>query len=285
MKEKRLVLITGASTGIGFEAAKYLSLNGFTVLAGVRTDKDYERLNSINKEIIAIKIDVTDELTIDSAVVKIRESYSFQNYFALINNAGIVKAGPLEFIKIEDLQIQLEVNVTSQVRVTQKFLPLLRESKKARVLFTGSNSGVFTIPMNAPYCASKHAIEAIADGFRRELLANSTIKVSLLQPGQIKTPIWEKSLHKATQAKKSYPPQVDTLYGHLTNKIENQVMATAHKNAADPFVVSRAILHALDSEKPRTRYSMGTGSRLTQLLFKRLPDKMMDLFLRKFIGY
>jgi NAD(P)-dependent dehydrogenase (short-subunit alcohol dehydrogenase family) len=281
----KLVLITGASTGIGFEAAKYLSHNGFTVLAGVRSDKDFERINNIGENLKAIKIDVTSESSIEAALQSIESNYNPKEYFSLINNAGIVKAGPLEFISIADLQTQLEVNVTSQVRVTQKFMPLMRKVKEARIIFTGSNSGVFTIPINAPYGASKHAMEAIADGFRRELSSNSTIKVSLLQPGQIKTPIWNKSLNVALKAKNDYPPQVERLYGDLLDKIQNKLMTKAEKKASDPIVVSRAIKHALTHKKPKARYSMGTGSFMTHLIFKRLPDLFMDKVLKKTIKY
>ena len=281
----KLVLITGASTGIGFEAAKFLSLNGFRVLAGVRSDKDFENLNSINENLSAIKIDITKIESINAAFEKVINEFSPKEYFALINNAGIVKAAPLEFVELDDLRWQFEVNVTSQVAVTQKFLPLLREVNEGRIVFTGSNSGVFTVPMNVPYGASKHAMEAIADGFRRELLANSNIKISLLQPGQIKTPIWDKSLDAAMKAKESFPPDVDKLYGKIEKSIIGEVVANGKDKAADPILVSRAIYHALTSKSPKTRYSMGVGAFMTQNIFKRLPDKLMDKILRKVLKY
>jgi short-subunit dehydrogenase len=280
----KYVLITGASTGIGFEAAKYLAQRGFSVFAGVRSDSDFERINSIDKNLKAIKIDITDEKSIDDSVVYMTNLVTQADSFALINNAGIVKAGPLEHIDINDLRKQLEVNVTSQVLVTQKFLPLLRESNEGRIIFTGSNSGVFTTPLNAPYAASKHAMEAIADGFRRELLGNSKITVSLLQPGQIKTPIWSKSLAVAKDARAAYPEDVEAKYGDLTKAIEKKV-AFANDNAASTDVVSKAIYHALTSEEPKTRYYMGNSSFITQNLYKYLPDKLMDKILRKILKY
>ncbi len=280
----RYVLITGASTGIGFEAAKYLAKRDFTVFAGVRSDVDFKRIDGSEKNLKAIKIDITNKKSIEDAVVFMENLVTQDDDFALINNAGIVKAGPLEHIDIDDLSMQLEVNVTSQVRVTQKFLPLLRQSNAGKIIFTGSNSGVFTTPLNAPYAASKHAMEAIADGFRRELLGNSQITVSLLQPGQIKTPIWSKSLAVAKDAREAYPEDVSVKYGDLTKAIEKKV-AFADANAASPDVVCSAIFHALTSKEPKTRYYMGNSSFITQNIFKYLPDKLMDKILRKILKY
>lgn len=280
----KLVLITGASTGIGREAAIYLAKKGFKVLAGVRSDKAFEDTNNLHQNIDAIKIDVCIEDTINTALAKVQNDYSPLDFFALINNAGVVNAGPLEFLAIDELRNQLEVNVTAQVLVTQKFLPLLRKVKDGRLIFTGSNSGIFTTPMNVPYSASKFAMEAIADGFRRELIGNSNIKVSLLQPAQINTPIWTKSLDHALDLKKNYPPECDELYGVLNRKVEAMVSTISRGKGSDPIVVSKAIHHALVSIRPKTRYRMGKGLWLVNFL-SLLPSSWTDRILRRAIGY
>lgn len=280
MVSRKYVLITGASTGIGKDCALYLAERGFDVFAGVRSESDFDSLSSIHKNLRPIKIDVTKLDQIQAAYGKVSELVSPSDSFALINNAGIVKAGPLEHLPAEDFSWQLEVNVTSQVRVAQVFLPLLRQSSDGRIIFTGSQSGFFVSPLMGAYCASKHAIEAVADAYRRELSLNSNIKVSLLQPGQIKTPIWDKSLERKDEILSQVPQNSKDNYQFIMDRVLLRA-EDASINGAPTSEVAQCLLHAIESKRPKTRYRMGKGARTTHLLNKILSDRMMDKIIKK----
>lgn len=274
------VLITGASTGIGFAAAQYLAQRNIKVFAGVRSDKDFERVGKSHENIQAVKIDITKEDSIQSCFNELKDIIKADDSFTIFNNAGIVRAGPLEFTPIDELRWQLEVNVSAHVRVTQVFLPLLRECADARILFTGSQSGFFTSPLMGPYCASKHAMEAIADALRQELTPTSNIKVVLIQPGQIKTPIWDKSINKNHEIQaNSYPPVANKIYGDMIPKIEARAL-DANESGAHTDVVSKDVYHAITSAKPKTRYRQGKGAHLSYYLKILLSDKTRDGLIR-----
>lgn len=275
----RKILITGASTGIGLACAQYLADKNIYVYAGVRKEVDFEKLVKLHKNIKPIKIDISKEESIQNCYDTIKSEVKDEDSFALVNNAGIVRAGPLEFIPIEELKFQLDVNITDHVRVSQIFLPLLRRVRDGRLLFTGSQSGFFTSPLMGPYCASKHGIEAIADAFRQELALNSNIKVVLIQPGQIKTPIWDKSIDKAHEIQEKYPAKAVELYGEAIPKIEARAK-DAGLNGAHTDVVSRDVLKALSKSNPKTRYRQGRGANLSYLLKLLLSDKMRDRLIR-----
>ena len=275
----RKILITGASTGIGLTCAEYLADKNIHVYAGVRKEVDFERLSKLHKNIQPIKIDISNEVSIQNCYETIKSEVKDEDSFALLNNAGIVRAGPLEFIPISELKLQLDVNITDHVRVSQVFMPLLRKVRDGRLLFTGSQSGFFTSPLMGPYCASKHGIEAIADAFRQELALSSNIKVILIQPGQIKTPIWDKSLDKAHEIQEKYPANAIEFYGYAIPRIEARAK-DAGINGAHADVVSKDVLKALSSSNPKTRYRQGRGANLSYLLKLLLSDKMRDRLIR-----
>jgi short-subunit dehydrogenase len=276
----KYVLITGASTGIGKDSALYLAKAGLRVFAGVRSDQDFQAISNLHENLFPIKIDILDDASVLSALSILTKTLKEDDNFTLINNAGVVRAGPLEFVPIEEIRFQLETNVTAQVRVTQIFLPLLRKVRDGRIIFTGSQSGYFTSPLMGPYCASKHAIEAIADAFRMELKFTSKIKVVLLQPGQIKTPIWNKSMKKANEIKEHFSSEGKKYYGHIIPKIEARAK-NADLHGASTEVVATAIYDAITSNNPRSRYRMGKGAKVSKLIKNILSDKMLDAFLKK----
>src|SRR5919112_1052610 len=182
------VLITGASTGIGHATAKRMLAYGWEVFAAARKDEDLERLRG--EGFTPIKLDVTDPETIAAA----REELDERGLRGLVNNAGVAVSGPIEFIPLDELRRQLEVNLVGQVAVIQAFLPNIREAT-GRIVNISSIGGRIALPMVGPYAASKHALEAVSDSLRRELRPWG-IHVSLIEPGGVTTPIWEKG--KAT---------------------------------------------------------------------------------------
>lgn len=272
------VLVTGASTGIGEDIAISLAKSGFKVYAGVRRLSDGENLSKqFGESIKPIIIDVTQSDQIQSAFEKIK---SQGGLFALVNNAGVATGGPLEYLKTADLRAQFEVNVFGLHEVTKTFLPLLRQSK-GRVIHIGSISGKFAFPFVGAYCASKHAVEALSDSLRRELAPHG-VKVILIEPGRIRTPIWKKSLAQAQERRRNMPSQVETNYGQLLDRVEN-LTGQAQKIGAHPHSVSKTVLKALSSPSPRPRYVVGVDALVQKLIAQYLPDSFIDWFIRKII--
>ena len=184
---KEAVLVTGASTGIGYATSALLAREGFTVFAGVRSGGDHERLSAI-PGIAPLQLDVTDAEAIRDAAHIVHENGSPLR--AVVNNAGIVVPGPLEFLPIDELRRQFEVNFFGALAVTQAFLPMLRAAK-GRIVFMSSVSGQIATAFVGAYSSSKFALEAASDALRMEL-RSSGVGVSVVQPGNVNTPIWRK---------------------------------------------------------------------------------------------
>ena len=189
------VVITGASTGIGAASATELARHGFSVFAGVRKQRDGERLTAQSGHIVPLLLDVTNSEQIASAAETVCRSVGDAGLAGLVNNAGIVVAGPLEILPLDQLRLQLEVNVVGQIAVTQAFLPLLRKAR-GRIVNMSSLNGRIASPYLAPYAASKHALEAVNNAIRLELRAWG-IRVLVIEPGATTTPIWDKAIAAA----------------------------------------------------------------------------------------
>ena len=193
MVSSRFVLITGASTGIGAACAIGCAARGMTVFAGVRNLAAGDALQAkAGKAIIPVQLDVTDGESITKAADLVARHVGEAGLSGLVNNAGIAIGSPLELIPLQQLRRQLEVNVVGQIAVTQAVLPLLRRAH-GRIVNMGSIAGRGTIPMMGPYSASKHALEALTDALRLELYPWG-IEVSIIEPGAVATPIWDKSM-------------------------------------------------------------------------------------------
>lgn len=271
---KRCVLITGASTGIGKACAFHLDRLGFQVFAGVRRVADGEELSrNASTRLSPVIIDVADHGSIIAAQESISDRVGEGGLTGLVNNAGIAVAAPLEFIPIEDLRRQIEVNAIGQIAVTQAFLPLLRKAK-GRVVFMSSISGRAAAPFLGPYAASKFAVEALADSLRRELMPWG-IKVSIVQPGRVVTPIWEKSLSAADDMVEKLSPQALAYYGQLM--AGNRDSASKREGRGTSVdVVAGAVAHALTSPRPKTRYLVGWDAMAAALVVKIVPDWVLD---------
>jgi NAD(P)-dependent dehydrogenase (short-subunit alcohol dehydrogenase family) len=281
MEDRGVVVITGASTGIGAACAVGLAKRGYTVFAGVRKPEDGSRLQSEAVEnLIPLTIDVTDQATIDAAAERARRESKGKPFRGLFNNAGISVNGPLEFVKPEDLRWQLEVNCVGQLAVTQAFLPMILQSK-GRIITTGSVGGFVATHMLGPYCMSKYTIEAFSDALRIEL-APQGVHVVLLEPAAIATPIWDKGRDGAEEMISHASPAFEERYGRFIAGIR-KFGQEGRSTAADPKVVLDAVIHALESPKPKTRYVMGTGAGQRKFL-RMLPDRLRDRVLLKAFG-
>ncbi|HEV7639647.1 MAG TPA: SDR family oxidoreductase [Gaiellaceae bacterium] len=257
------VLVTGASTGIGRATAELLRDRGWEVFASVRT------AGEAPEGTIEVVFDVTDAESIRHAAARIDE------LDALVDNAGIAIAAPLEFLPPDELTRQLDVNVVGQLRVLQAFLPALRRSR-GRVVLMGSIGGKSALPFMGGYAMSKFALEAMADSLRVEL-APFGMHVAIVEPGTIATPIWT----KPQRAVDDFPPEAAELYGERVEKFRRLVGERAG-NAVPALEVAKAVEHALTSTKPKTRYLVGSDAKRRGRV-EKLPDRLRDRLLTRFL--
>jgi NAD(P)-dependent dehydrogenase (short-subunit alcohol dehydrogenase family) len=278
----RSCVITGASTGIGEACAQRLDAAGWRVFAGVRRDEDAARLRSqLSERSQPIMIDVTDAASVVRAVANISSTLGDDGLAGLVNNAGIVVAGPLEFLPLDDFRRQLEVNVTGQLAVTQAYLPLLRRSR-GRVIFIGSISGLVALPLLGAYGASKHALEGLADALRVELQPWG-MHVAIIEPGSVATPIFKKGDEAAAQLSSRFPAVAEQLYRAAFTAMR-KAAGDAARRAVPPETVAIVVEHALTSSAPRTRYLVGTDAKLRARLHPFVPDRLRDRLFTRILG-
>ncbi|MCG3209140.1 MAG: Diacetyl reductase [(S)-acetoin forming] [Anaerolineae bacterium] len=278
----KTVVITGASTGIGRACALELDRRGWRVFAGVRQPADAAALaGQSSPNLTPVFIDVTDSESIAAAAEQVTATVGPAGLTGLVNNAGIGAGGPLEFIPIELLRQQFEINVIGQVAVTQAFLPLLRAGR-GRIINMSSISGRVSVPFVGPYSASKFALEALTNSLRNELQPWG-IKVISIQPGSIATPIWEKTLALSYQLRRQMPPRAEDLYGARLDDLLAAVKNTAGRGVP-PERVARVVHTALTAARPKLRYLVGADARLAALLVALLPDRLFDWLLIKYGG-
>jgi NAD(P)-dependent dehydrogenase (short-subunit alcohol dehydrogenase family) len=278
----RSVVITGASRGIGRTTALLLDRSGFKVFAGVRRPQDGEQLVRKSKgNIFPVVIDVTKQDTIDSAAVQIANVVKNSGLWGLVNNAGIAVAGPMEFMPIERIREQFDINFFGQISVTQKFLPLIRQGK-GRIVNISSKEGILSMPLVGPYCASKFALEAFSDALRLEL-KQWNIPVAIIQPGTIATQIIEQSISSAEECVRDLPRHAGELYNECFIAAR-KTAAKVLKAAIPPEKVARTILKALTDKKPKYRYTVGIDAKALSIMKKLVPDTMMDNIILKQMG-
>lgn len=279
---KGAVIITGASSGIGKICAFTLAAEGFRVFAGVRSEQAGEELkNASLNRVTPLKLDVTDPRSIERAETRVREALPPGSELrGLVNNAGITVIGPLEVLPLEELRRQFEVNVMGVVATTQAFLPLIRQSR-GRIVNIGSLTGRLSFPFAAPYSASKAALAALTDSLRLEL-AGWGIRVSLIEPGNIQTSIWDKHVESVTKLQSNLPPEKRALYEEALAADVNMVERLKGSGTA-PEAVAKAVLHALTSPKPKTRYLVGNDARALSILLKLVPDRIRDALITRFM--
>jgi NAD(P)-dependent dehydrogenase (short-subunit alcohol dehydrogenase family) len=277
----KAVLITGASSGIGRECALRLASSGYRVFAGVRgKEAGIELEKAAGGRVTAVFLDVTDGASISAAALTVQRQAGGSGLFGLVNNAGISVAGPLELLPIEDLRRQFEVNVIGQIAVTQAFLPLVRAAR-GRILFMGSIAGRLTIPFAGAYSGAKYALEAFSDAFSMEL-RDWGISVSIIEPGNISTPIWEKSRDRFAGVADKLPSGARELYGSWIEEIPKAVEGFA-RSGIPPSRVARTVEKALSSRRPRARYTVGWDSRIFGKLAPLLPGRLRQRIIPRFI--
>lgn len=282
MSNEPSIVITGASTGIGRACAERFDQRGWRVFAGVRKETDAAALNQATSErTTPIMLDVTRQETVDEAARLVTEAVGETGLQGLVNNAGIGVGGPVEGLDLEALRRQFEVNVFGQVRVSQAFLPLLR-SGNGRIVNMSSIAGKVAQPFMAPYCGSKHALEALTDSMREELKP-WRIHVAAVEPGVIKTPIWDKARSQAAKALGEMPPQLEQLYGRATARLQ-EILEKLPQRGIPADRVADAVEHAMTARRPRTRYPVGTDAKIGIRLRRMLGDRAFYSVLGKLSG-
>ena len=275
----RPVVITGASTGIGEACALRLDKEGARVFAGVRNEDDGKALRAKSSDrLTPVLVDVTDADTIASARQTIVDSVGDHGLAGVVNNAGVYFGGPLEFISLEGIRDEFEVNFFGAIAVTQAFLPLLRKGG-GRIVNMSSVSGLVAFPFLGPYASSKFALEALSDCWRVELRPWG-IHVALVEPGEIDTPIWEKGSETLRKVRSDLPQEAHDLYGPLFGLAEK-----SGRRGIPAERVAEVVEHALFARRPKIRYLVGSDAKFVSL-FSKLPAPLRDrLISRKLPKY
>ncbi len=282
MSDERMVVITGASSGIGAACARYLDERGFSVWAGVRRKEDADELaRQSSARLKPLMLDVTDQGSISAAARIVAEAAKETGLWGLVNNAGISLAGPIELLPLADVRTQFEVNVIGVLAVTQTFLPLLRK-RRGRLVNISSIAGRTSTPFLGAYCGSKFALEAISDALRLEL-ASGGITVSLVEPGAVQSQIWQRATMSARRMLGEAAPESVRLYEESLSRMQS-AMLRASGRAIPANVVACAVADALTSPRPRVRYLVGQDARLRALLKWSLPDRLHDRLLAWYLG-
>ena len=264
------VLVTGAGRGIGLAITEHMSQRGWDVYATARSDSALSSLDRLSN-VHAIPLDITDRASIAKLSGQLPTALN-----GVVNSAGIIVNGPVEGLSLDDLSRQLDVNVTAQIGVTQAVLPKIREAR-GRIVFMSSVSGLITTPGTGAYCASKYAVESLADALRMELRP-WRIPVSLIEPGPIRTDMWGDMLTEHDRMVAQLTDENRALYAsHLAGT--RKLLGRMQKLAADPKKVTKAVDHALTSKRPKRRYILDAVSRAQKAIVAVSPTAINDAVL------
>ncbi|MGX1779372.1 SDR family NAD(P)-dependent oxidoreductase [Nocardia brasiliensis] len=279
------VVLTGASSGLGRAAAIHLARSGFQVFAGVRSKEAAKDLANESEHLIPLELDVTSAAAISAAREKVTETCGEQGLLGLVNNAGVCVSAPLECVSADDLRYQLEVNVVGAMAMAQAFLPLLRAGRSAggpvgRIVNVSSGVGRVASPFLGVYATSQFAKEGLSDSLRRELTAQS-VSVSVIEPGAILTPIWDKVSDTAERILGESSPEVAAVYRKPFTAFVamNERRAKASRTRPDQFAA--AVAHAMTAQRPKVRYRVGIDSWAATFASRLLPDSVLDTVLVK----
>jgi NAD(P)-dependent dehydrogenase (short-subunit alcohol dehydrogenase family) len=273
-------LITGTSTGIGEACVARLAERGWTVYAGVRRAEDGDRLKAkYTGDVRPVMLDVSKGEDITRVIAEISSEVGDRGLQALVNNAGVGVGGPVEYVTEADWRWVFDVNLFAVVALTRAAIPMLRTGH-GRIVHVGSIGGRLSSPGLAPYSASKHAIEALAEAQRHEFARSGTpIKVALIEPGEVKTAIWDKADTSADEIERALDDTGRKRYQWLLDESRGFIDEGREKGVP-PAKVADAVEHALTATKPKARYLVGPDAKLAGHLITRLPDRARDTMVR-----
>jgi NAD(P)-dependent dehydrogenase (short-subunit alcohol dehydrogenase family) len=275
------VVVTGASTGIGWACVKVLIGKGFRVFGSVRKQDDADRLSKeFGPNFVPLIFDVTDEKAVYAGAAKVAAALGNETLFGLVNNAGIAVPGPLLFLGIDEFRNQIEVNLIAQLLVTQAFAPLLgadrsRKGKPGRIVMMSSIGGKNAFPFNGPYHASKYALEGMGESLRRELMVFG-IDVIMIRPGAVATPIWDKA------GALDIARFDNTPYAKSLVKVKQMALAMGRKGYK-PERIGEAVLKALTLRRPKTGYTEDPNP-TQEFIVTHFPKRLVDRIVAMQLG-
>jgi len=277
----RSVVITGASTGIGWATAKLLLARGFQVFGSVRKQADADRLKSeFGANFVPLRFDVTDEAAVLAAAREVRTALAGETLAGLVNNAGIAVAGPVLELSADEFRRQMDVNVIGPIIATQAFGPLLGadpslKGPRGKIVMISSVAGKNGNPLASAYSASKHAIEGLSESLRREMMLFG-IDVIIIAPGAVKTPIWSKAdeVDLSTYRNSPYFPALEKI---------RKFMLHLGEIGLPPEKIAERIADVLTAAHPRVRYEI-TPDPMRHLITAVLPKRMVDKIIARRLG-
>jgi hypothetical protein len=273
------VVVTGVSTGIGRACVKVLAANGFRVFGSVLEPVDADRLlQEFGENFSPLVFDVTDRRAVAAAARQVETALRGETLLGLVNNAGIAVPGPLLYLRMEDFERQIAVNLAGHLIVTQAFAPFLGVDRSlkgppGRIVMITSVGGKNALPLLGAYCASKFALEGMSESLRRELVPFG-IDVIIIAPGAVATPIFNQAYDLAQFATTPYANALPTLKSY---------MASAARKGLPPEKIGEAVMTALTVSKPKTRYTV-TRDPIKKFVANVLPTRMVDKILARRMG-
>ena len=270
--DKKVILITGASSGIGFETAKKLAKEGHIVYG---TSRNMDRLEKAKEfGIIPLELDVELDESCKNCIDTIIKKEG--KIDVLINNAGFGSYGPIETVSIEDAKKQFEVNVYGVIRITKLVIPYMRNNKSGRIINVSSAGGRVTTYLGGWYHASKYAVEALSDSLRMELKSFG-IKVSIIEPGGIKSNWGVITADNLLKSSENTPYENESI---KVASIYKELYGGKSNLLTKPEVVAKKISKAVNKKHPRTRYLFGFGAKLMIFAHFILPNKTFDSIMK-----
>jgi NAD(P)-dependent dehydrogenase (short-subunit alcohol dehydrogenase family) len=288
--KKGIVVITGATTGIGRHAAEFLARQGYNVYAGVRKSKDADEIKSMSSRDIPllspITCDVTDHNSCIEAVKFIKEEMARLRLplVALVNNAGVGDNATAEFHSLSTAKWMFDTNFWGAIDMTQQFLPLLRECR-GRIVMISSMAAIVSNPCTSMYCASKRALEGYTDALRQEVQSLG-VSVSIIEPAYVKSNLIGKvqeTMSKVTPQEAQKNSEIEKLYHHLFTPEKRQKKLKTMTSGDSPQVTTDAIAHSVMDKNPKSRYVVasvnGIPAWVLGWLMWALPDRLRDFFI------
>lgn len=259
-----------------------MDADGWRVFAGIRNEEDADSLREAGSQrLTPVMLDITNSEQIAAAAKQVADEVGEAGLDGLVNNAGVTFVCPMEALPVEEFRRMLDINLIGQVEVTQALLPLLRRSA-GRVVFVGSISGRVIPPFLGAYGASKSGLGLVGDAFRQEL-RRWNISVSIVEPGAIETPIWERAEEDLDRILRQDPADLNKLYGKAIAAFRDLAeRMTVHR--IPPGKVASSIAHALTAPRPRTRYLVGLDARGQAFSRWFFSDRFLDWFSARMLG-